>query len=204
MTNGEKFKEVFKDTIADVGYDGLTNITKVSIFHNHYVLYFLKGWWNAEYKERITKNDLALLRTEGLDEEIRCTMCTNYMKSDRGCDGSCVVDKDMYKAVMDAIEKRIHPTTKNDLGVDCISRAEVLKLMKDNWHTHNGDWAMQESMDDIRALPSVTPQEPILDKIFCIIHPLSIMSTPELEHKAIMQIAEMLEPLCLPESEDNK
>ena len=52
------------------------------------------------------------------------------------------------------------PTTKNDLGVDCISRAEVLRLMKDNWHTHNGDWAMQESMDDIRALPSATPQEP--------------------------------------------
>lgn len=57
------------------------------------------------------------------------------------------------------------PTTKNDLGVDCVSRADVLKLMQDNWHTHNGDWAMQESMDDIRALPSVTPQEPILDKI---------------------------------------
>ena len=42
---------------------------------------------------------------------------------------------------------------------DCISRAEVLKLMKDNWHTHNGDWAMQESMDDIRALPSVYPKK---------------------------------------------
>lgn len=52
------------------------------------------------------------------------------------------------------------PTTKNDLGVDAVSRAEVLKLMQDNWHTHNGDWAMQESMDDIRALPPVTPQEP--------------------------------------------
>jgi hypothetical protein len=57
------------------------------------------------------------------------------------------------------------PTAKNDLAVDAISRADVLKLMKDNWHTHNGDWAMQESMDDIRALPSVTPQEPILDKV---------------------------------------
>ena len=52
------------------------------------------------------------------------------------------------------------PTAKNDLGVDCISRADVLKLMQDNWHNHNGDWAMQESMDDIRALPSVTLQEP--------------------------------------------
>ena len=52
------------------------------------------------------------------------------------------------------------PTTKNYLGVDAISRSDVLKLMQDNWHTHNGDWAMQESMDDIRALPAVTPQEP--------------------------------------------
>lgn len=60
--------------------------------------------------------------------------------------------------IMDWLEQE--PTTKNDLGVDLISRAEVLKLMKDNWHTHNGDWAMQESIDDIRALPSVTPQEP--------------------------------------------
>ena len=43
---------------------------------------------------------------------------------------------------------------------ELVSRADVLKLMQDNWHTHNGDWAMQESMDDIRVLPSVTPQEP--------------------------------------------
>lgn len=61
-------------------------------------------------QEPTTKNDLALIHTEGLDEEIRCTMCTNSMKSDRGCDGSCVVNKDMYKAVMDAIEKRIQPS----------------------------------------------------------------------------------------------
>ena len=47
-------------------------------------------------------------------------------------------------------------------------------------------------------------QESILDKIFCIVHPLSIMSTPELEHKAIMQITEMLEPLCLPEGEEEE
>ena len=56
--------------------------------------------------------------------------------------------------------QKIEPTTKNDLGVDCISRTDVLKLMQDNRHTHNGDWAMQESMDDIRALPLVTPIRP--------------------------------------------
>lgn len=64
------------------------------------------------------KDDLALIHTWGLDEEIRCIMCTNHMKSDRGCDGSCVVNKNMYNAVMDAIEKRIQSTTKNDLTND--------------------------------------------------------------------------------------
>lgn len=47
-------------------------------------------------------------------------------------------------------------------------------------------------------------QEPILEKIFYIVHPLSIMSTDKLEHEAIMQIAEMLEPLYLLESEDKE
>ena len=69
------------------------------------------------------KNDLALIHTEGLDEGIRCAMCTNSMKSDRGCDGSCAVNDAMYKKVMDVIES------------------------------------------NIANLPSVTPQEPILDKI---------------------------------------
>ena len=77
-------------------------------------------------QESTTKNDLALIHTEGLDEEIRCTMCTNYMKSNRGCDGSCVVNKDMYKAVMDAIEKRIQPTTNNNQILEDI-KDEILE-----------------------------------------------------------------------------
>ena len=54
-----------------------------------------------------------------------------------------------------------------------------------------------ELLADVREVEE--EQEPIIDKIFNIVFPLSIMSTPEEEHKAIMQIAEMLEPLCLPE-----
>ena len=45
-------------------------------------------------------------------------------------------------------------------------------------------------------------QESMLEKIFNIVHPLSIMSTDKLEHEAIMQIAEMLEPLYLLESKE--
>lgn len=110
--------------------------------------WFTLDWWNAEYIEpncseiptgSTTKNDLALIHTEGLDEEIRCTMCTNSMKSDRGCDGSCVVNKDIYKAVMDAIEKRIidmpstlvaTTLTETDIkeGIDTINRQAVDRL----------------------------------------------------------------------------
>ena len=133
MTNGEKIQ-----TILDVDRD----CTEVHGENETMTFTVTQDCWNAEYEEpnsdirlnRVknelnqdkneleptTKNDLALINTWGLDEEIRCTMCTNSMKSDRGCDGSCVVNNDMYKAVMDAIEKRIQSTTKNDLGVDCI------------------------------------------------------------------------------------
>ena len=111
-----------------------------------------------------TKNDLALIHTEGLDEEIRCAMCTNSMKSDRGCDGSCVVNKDMYKAVMDAIEKRIQPTNKNGLVFDCVSRQVVFETIDDC--NSDGLKGIFCSYDDgerfkeyIKKLPSVTPTQ---------------------------------------------
>ncbi|MBR2555332.1 MAG: hypothetical protein IKE94_10760 [Aeriscardovia sp.] len=48
----------------------------------------------------------------------------------------------------------IEPTTKNDLGVDCISRDDVRDVMQELWGTSG------ELMDRLMALPSVTPQEP--------------------------------------------
>ena len=96
--------------------------------------------------EPTTKNDL------GVD----CNNCKNNLRRD---DGTSYCDNSDKMCHYECAEN-----TKSDLGVDLISRADVLKLMQDNWHTHNGDWAMQESMDDIRALPSVTPQEPFINK----------------------------------------
>ena len=46
------------------------------------------------------------------------------------------------------------PTTKNDLGVDYISRQAVLELIADY------DLSMGQVVKGIHALPSVTPQEP--------------------------------------------
>lgn len=53
------------------------------------------------------------------------------------------------------------PTTKNNLGVDAVSRQAVIDLMMQKWgENFSGDDAMQESIDAIREMPSVTPQEP--------------------------------------------
>ena len=70
-------------------------------------------------QEPITKNDITLIHTEGLDEEIRCAMCTNPIANDRGCNGSCTVNDKMYKKVMDTIENHIisGPTTTVSLEV---------------------------------------------------------------------------------------
>jgi len=45
-------------------------------------------------------------------------------------------------------------TTKNDLGVDCISRDDVWDVMQELWGTSG------ELIDRLMSLPSVTPQEP--------------------------------------------
>lgn len=59
-------------------------------------------------------NDLRLIHTQGLDEGIRCAMCTNTMKSDKGCDGGCVVDQKMYEKVLKVIDKALETTCIED------------------------------------------------------------------------------------------
>ena len=95
--------------------------------------------YQPEY-ERTTKNDLP----KYCDRNI----CLKNEYNNIGCE-DCEVTKSQ------------EPTTKNDLGVDCISRQAVLDLMIQKWgENFSGDSAMQESIDAIRVLPSVTPQEP--------------------------------------------
>ena len=62
-------------------------------------------------------------------------------------------------------EEYREPTTKNNLGVDCISRKAALDI---TWHDPSYSDPLNvltEVRDKIRELPSVTPQEPIIDKI---------------------------------------
>lgn len=76
--------------------------------------------------------------TEGLEEEIRCEMCRNQMKTDRGCDGNCKYDEKLYEKIMQILDKRITPLTsaqpeitKGDLmkaiqaGIDAMQKNNV-------------------------------------------------------------------------------
>ena len=91
MTNGGKLKEVFPNAEIDYGLRGVVAVTFI-----HKTIFDL-DWWNAEYKE---------------------------------------------------------PTTKNNLGVDAVSRQAVLELIADY------DLSMGQVVRGIHALPPVIPQEP--------------------------------------------
>ena len=51
----------------------------------------------------------AVINTEGLDEQIRCEMCRNPMRTDRGCDGNCKYDEKLYERIMQILDERIKP-----------------------------------------------------------------------------------------------
>lgn len=58
--------------------------------------------WFKELKAYKDK-DMRLIYANPLEEAIRCAMCTNPMRSDRGCDGGCEVDEWMLKKVIKAV-----------------------------------------------------------------------------------------------------
>ncbi len=95
-------------------------------------------WWNAEYKEPTTKN---------------CESCRHYGSHHEVC-------KYCYKC---SLWTQGEPTTKNNLGVDCVSRAYLLDDSK--YHTvFNDDTGNFEDVvyrEDIEKAPSVTPQPKI-------------------------------------------
>lgn len=126
-------------------------------------------------QESTTKNDLGVQMTNG--EKIQTILdidkdCTEVY----GKNGMMTfsVPQDWWFA------KYEEPTTKNDLGVDCISRDSAIKALDYDIKSFEFKPGVSKYMDDIakllntiyetqvnniKALPSVTPQEPILNKI---------------------------------------
>lgn len=129
----------------------------------------------------MTRNDTRIIHTDGLEEGIRCAMCTNPMANNRGCDGGCDINESMYKRVLDVIKKNIleqEPKTdtwsikdvadtlakhgliaEQEPCEDAVSRKAVLDKAVYT-ETEEGWIGMTVDVKDIEALPPVNPQEP--------------------------------------------
>lgn len=49
-------------------------------------------------------SDKILISKVGLYETIRCTICENPIKTERGCNGSCKYNEEMLSKIIDAVE----------------------------------------------------------------------------------------------------
>ena len=58
----------------------------------------------AKY-EFLEEQGMLLKLNAPIEEIIRCAMCTNIMRSDRGCDGGCQVDERLFNKIMEEILK---------------------------------------------------------------------------------------------------
>ena len=160
MTNGEKMQAVFpyiemwgesKDTL-DYSLGGMVHrITK--------------SWWNAEYKEPNKS-------------EIPTGSTTKNGISNKSIIYKAKESKEIQED-LDKLSKLNESTTKNDLGGDCVDKAELLKAMDilDKFGNDPNEGqillstpALQDryvpyvKYDDmvtcVKGMPSVTPQEP--------------------------------------------
>ena len=143
MTNGEKIKEIFPNIIK---YGNILIDDTGALQKN---ILFDDSWWNAEYKDPTTKKD--------------CNTCTHNNETDGSYCYACV--KDMCN--------NYDPTTKNNLGVDCVDRNELLKIyedrflelqklkhLKDNKGANDRQLGVNYCINILKEMPPVTPQEP--------------------------------------------
>ena len=79
-------------------------------------------------------SDFITLNAQGLDEGIRCAMCTNSMANDRGCDGGCVVDTAIYERVLKVIKECTVPEReKRGYIKEADLDDTILRLNNDGW-----------------------------------------------------------------------
>ena len=62
---------------------------------------------NCKDEQTETQNSNVILVYDGVSEAVRCAMCSNPNKSDRGCDGTCSYDEKLYERIMKAIAESV-------------------------------------------------------------------------------------------------
>jgi len=167
MTNGEKMISAFSDGEVRKCEKGVVFST------GGWCHAYAKEWWNAECEEPTTKDDLPHCQhtdeeiaksfiedVEAVKEHLPCGEQMDFPKSfddfvkDYGfkdkeevyTNGSELIPVFRIKQWLEHIS-----TTKNDLGVDCISRADAIRVASGYCHPSN-------VAKELAKLPSVTPQ----------------------------------------------
>jgi hypothetical protein len=173
MTNGEKIKEIFPNRV-------LTSINNSYYWGDDILV--SKSFWNAEYKEPSSSGK----PNKSIEEKCPCYYCEHFeIKGLSHCeiheeaygDSRC---NDYHKINQKPNKSEIptDSTTKNDLGVDAVSRKELLKKYEDKFfelqklkHLKNNKGAEYRQLginyciNILKELPPVTPQEPMLNKL---------------------------------------
>ena len=151
MTNGEKMQVDFPDIKMWGESKDTLDYSLGGMIHR-----VTKSWWDAEYKEPV-------IRYNGVKDELEptnktCRTCKNFGSHHGICeickDNKCWTEKE---------------PTKNNLAVDCISRADVNQVIEDymdeQYHvlsdrTRERAFGAKVVMARINELPSVTTIRP--------------------------------------------
>ena len=140
MTNGEKFLKDYYPN-STITRDSLTGRVFVNEDNADFTLPI--EWWDAEYKEPNLCDSCTNVGCEFQSGIVR-TKCAFYIPPQIEPDncGNYVVQDS---------------TTKNDLGVDCVSRILVQSAISKSIEYKENPYQLYKR---IERLPSVTPQEP--------------------------------------------
>ena len=147
MTNGEKIQQDFECKVCEpIIEDNIIHVIFADKLHS--AIGFDWDWWNAEYKEPTTKNNLDTIN--GLDDFIE------FGKKAFG------VELTIKKSDNPDTYAKLFGTTKNDLGVDCIARQDVERFIEGfiNEYTPKEELEfINLELDGLKHIPSTTPQQ---------------------------------------------
>ncbi len=87
-------------------------------------------------------------------------ICPNDEDYEKPCISPKYLRQELEQLALDQRQWNEEPTTKNDLGVDCINRNTVLTLINDVKNANGfSEYSQYEYLfDQINTMPSVTPQ----------------------------------------------
>lgn len=123
----------------------------------------------------------AAIYVEGLDEEIKCEMCRNPMRTNKGCDGNCQYDEKLYERIMQILDEKIKPLPSAESEPMCINLNEPIKVKLTDWgktirderpladseviprlqdikRQIGGSYAIERAIEVLEELPSAEPE----------------------------------------------